>query len=321
VDFQVKRVLICGATGFVGRNLAERFARDPNYRVTAVFNRRPPFELAGITWVQADLTRQEDVVRALTGQDVILQAAATTSGVRTTVSTPTRVIVDNAVMNSLIFAAAHEMGAQQLVFPSCTIMLSSSPLPQRELDYDPDIPPLPVYEGPAYTKLYFEHLASFYARVGPTKFTVFRHSNVYGPYDKYDLQTSHVFGATITKVLTAADGHIDVWGTGEESRDLLHIDDLAEAFVAAVERQTGKFGLYNIGLGQQITIRDLVRKVADLAGCDLQIRYDETKPTVKTSVSLDCTKARIELGWQPKIGIEEGIRRTLAWWRDVRPVG
>jgi nucleoside-diphosphate-sugar epimerase len=321
MDLQVKRVAICGATGFIGRNLAERFARDPNYQVTAVFNRKPPFDLAGVKWIQANLTRQEDVLRVLTGQDVILQAAAMTSGIHTTFSKPSQVIVDNAVMNSYIFAAAHELNAQQVVFPSCTIMLGSSAAPQRESDYDPSIPPLPVYEGPAYTKLYLEHLAQFYARVGRTKFTVFRHSNVYGPHDKFDLKTSHVFGATITKVLSAADSRIEVWGTGEEGRDLLHIDDLVEAFVAAVERQTEKFSLYNIGSGDQIAISDLVRKVIDLAGRDLRICYDETKPTIKTSVSLDCTKAKAELGWQPKIGIDEGIRRTLAWWREARPVG
>jgi GDP-L-fucose synthase len=144
---------------------------------------------------------------------------------------------------------------------------------------------------------------------------------VYGPHDKYDLQTSHVFGATITKVLTAKESHVSVWGTGEECRDLLHIDDLVDAFVAAVERQSAKFSLYNIGLGHQIAVRELVRTVIDLAGRDLRIRYDATKPTIKTSVSLDCTKAKVELGWQPKISLEEGIRRTLAWWRETVPVG
>src|SRR5262249_37602409 len=152
--------------------------------------------------------------------------AATTSGVRTTVARPSEQIVDNAVMNSYLFAAAHEQGIEHVVFPSCTIMLASLDGLQRETDYDPRTPPHPVYEGAAHTKLYLEHRCAFYARQGRTRFTALRHSNVYGPHDKFDLQTSHVCGATITKVLTAVDGRILVWGTGEERRDLLYVDDL-----------------------------------------------------------------------------------------------
>jgi len=317
----LRRVLICGATGFIGRNLTERFAADPRYAVTAIHHRRPPFDCANVSWVRADLANEEDVDRVLRGQDVVLQAAATTSGVRTTVSRPSEQIVKNAVMNSYIFAAALDHQVQHVLFPSCTIMLASSDRAQREEDYDPRVPPHAIYEGAAHTKLYIENLCSFYAKRGRVKFTVFRHSNVYGPYDKYDLQRSHVFGATITKVLGATDGRVQVWGTGEEKRDLLHVDDLVDAFVAAVERQQAPFGLYNIGLGRAVSVRELVAMVVRASGRNLDIVYDESKPTVKTNVSLDCSRAEAELGWRAKVGLEDGISRTIAWWQDNRPVG
>jgi nucleoside-diphosphate-sugar epimerase len=316
----MRRLLICGATGFIGRNLAESLAGDPKYAVTAVYHRRPPFKKKGLTWIQADLTRKEDVARAVEGQDVILQAAATTSGVRTTVANPSVQIVDNAVMNSYLFASAHEQGVEHMVFPSCTIMLASAAERQRENDYDPRVPPHPIYEGAAYTKLYFEHLCAFYARQGRTKFTVLRHSNVYGPNDKFDLQTSHVCGATITKVLTAVDGRILVWGTGEERRDLLYVDDLVSAFVAAVEHQKDAFGLFNIGLGRSVSVRELVEEVVKCAGSDLKIVYEANRPTVKTSVTLDCAKAEAELGWKPVVSLESGLRRTIDWWRENQPI-
>jgi GDP-L-fucose synthase len=317
----VRRLLICGATGFIGRNLVERFGADPRYSVTAVHHQRPPFESANVTWIQADLTRKEDAARALGGQDVVLQAAATTSGVRTTISRPSAQIVDNAVMNSILLAAAIDQEIQHVLFPSCTIMLASSDAAQREQDYDPRVPPHAIYEGAAHTKLYIERMCEFYARLGRTKFTVFRHSNVYGPYDKYDLQRSHVFGATITKVLGATDGRVMVWGTGEEKRDLLHVDDLVSAFGAAIDRQTEAFCLYNIGYGQAVSVRDLVSMVVRASGRGLEVVYDETKPTVKTSVTLDCAKAASELGWRPRVTLEEGISRTIAWWKDMRPAG
>lgn len=317
----MRRVLICGATGFIGRNLTERFAADSRYAVTAVHHQRPPFDCANLTWVQADLTRGEDVSRVLDGQDIVLQAAATTSGVRTTVTRPSDQIVANAVMNSYIFAAALEKQIQHVVFPSCTVMLESSERAQTEEDYDPRVPPLAIYEGAAHTKLYIERMGAFYAKRGSVKFTMLRHSNVYGPYDKYDLQRSHVFGATITKVLSATDGRVNVWGTGEEKRDLLHVDDLVDAFAASIERQQGPYGLYNIGLGQAVSVRDLVGKVIEASGRNLEAVYDESKPTVKTTVSLDCRKAASELGWRPKIGLGAGIDRTIAWWRENRPAG
>lgn len=313
--------MVCGATGFIGRNLTERLATDPRFSITALYHQRPPFACKGVAWLQADLTRLEDVKRALQDQDIVLQAAATTSGVRTTVSKPSRQVVDNAVMNSYIFAGAFEQSIGHVLFPSCTIMLASDDSPQREEDYDPRVPPHPLYEGAARTKLYLEHLAAFYARLGQTKFTIFRHSNVYGPFDKFDLLTSHVFGATITKVLSATDHCIVVWGSGEERRDLLHVDDLVNAFLAAIDRQVDKFGLYNIGSGQSISVRDLVEKVIQASGKALEIVHDETKPTVKTSVVLDCGKAAAELDWRPKIDLVDGTRRTIEWWRQNRPVG
>ncbi len=316
----MRRLLVCGATGFIGRNLTEYFANDPRYQVTAVYHQRPPFSCTGVAWIQADLTQTEDVLKVVRGQDIVLQAAATTSGVRTTITNPSQQIVDNAVMNSYLFAAAREQRISHFIFPSCTIMLASSELPQCEEDYDPRTRPHPVYEGAAYTKLYLEHLGAYYARLGPTKFTMLRHSNVYGPHDKFDLQRSHVFGATITKVLGSNDGRVVVWGTGEEKRDMLHVDDLVAAFALALDRQENAFSLYNIGYGRSVSVRELVLSIVQASGRPLAIVHDESKPTVKVNITLDCRKAEVELGWRTRVALEDGIRRTISWWRENQPI-
>ena len=103
-----RNILVCGATGFIGRNTAEALARRADLAVTGVYNRRPPFQCPGLSWVKADLTRADDVARIVSGADVIVQAAATTSGIRDTTLRPHIHIADNAVMNSLIFRAAHD---------------------------------------------------------------------------------------------------------------------------------------------------------------------------------------------------------------------
>ncbi|MBM3599932.1 MAG: NAD-dependent epimerase/dehydratase family protein [Alphaproteobacteria bacterium] len=313
------RVLVCGATGFIGRNIAEAYAKRPDHEVHAIWHERPPFDHPGLIWRQADLTQRDDVARVTSGMDVMIQAAAVTSGIRTTMTAPTLQIVDNAVMNSLLFAAAHENGMKHVVFFSCTVMLHSSDRPQTEEEFDPREPMHPAYRGAGWTKLYFENMCSYFSGLGRTRFTALRHSNIYGPYDKYDLLRSHVFGATITKVMSATDGRVMVWGSGEEKRDLLHADDLVDAVLRAVDRQEAPFGLYNIGLGDAISVRALVERIIRISGRSVAIEHDLTKPTVKTSVTLDCSRARRELGWQPRIGLDEGIRRTIAYWQAHPP--
>ena len=311
-----RSVLVCGATGFIGRNTAEALVRRGDLAVTGVYNRRPPFECPGLSWVKADLTRADDVARIVPGADVIVQAAATSSGIRDTTLRPHIHIADNAVMNSLIFRAAHDLKVGHVVFFSCSVMLQSSEHALTESDFDANAEIAPRYFGIGWTKLYIEKMCEFYARLGNTKYTAVRHSNIYGPHDKFDLERSHVFGATVTKAMTATDGRVVVWGSGEEARDLLYVDDLVNFVATAFDRQKSPFALYNCGTGSAVKVKDLVRMIVAASGRDLHIEHDLTKPTITNALALDCRKAERELGWRPEIGLDEGIRRTVAWWRD-----
>jgi len=310
-----RRVLICGATGFIGRNMAERFAGRADCDVLGICHDRPPYQLAGLRWMQADLTDASAVDRIVRGVDVIVQAAATTSGVRDTVARPHVHVTDNAVMNSLLFRAAHEHRVGHVVWFSCTVMYPSSDRAVSEMDFDASAELHPRYFGAGWTKIYLEKMCEFYARQGATRYTAIRHSNVYGPHDKFDLERSHVFGATVTKVMTATDGRVVVWGTGEEGRDLLYVDDLVACVERAVERQSAPFGLYNCGYGEAIRVKDLVARIVAASGRDLRIEHDLSQPSIGTSLFLDCRKAERDLGWRRQTGLDEGIARTLDWWR------
>jgi nucleoside-diphosphate-sugar epimerase len=310
-----KRILVCGATGFIGRNIAESFAARADYEVIGVYNKRPAFQHPGVSWRQADLTRAEDIERVVEGIDVIVQAAATTSGSKDIVARPYIHVTDNAVMNSLLLRAAFDRKIGQFLFFSCTVMLQSADKPQTEDDFDANAELHPRYFGVGWTKLYVEKMCAFYARISPIRFTVIRHSNIYGPHDKFDLERSHVFGATVTKVLTAKDGKVIVWGTGEEARDLLYVDDLVDFCARAIDRQQDKFLLLNAGAGSAVPVKDLVQKIIAASGQALAIEHDLSQPSIKTSLCLDCSAAKAALGWQPRTSLEEGIRHTIAWWR------
>ena len=311
-----KKILICGATGFIGRNMVEHFLMQANMEVIGVYNKRPKYNLPNLQWVKADLNNSDDVSRILDGIDIVIQAAATTSGSKDIVARPYIHVTDNAVMNSLLFRAAFEKNVKHVVFFSCTVMLQSSELPQSEEDYDANIELHPRYFGVGHTKLYMEKMCDFYSRIGDTKYTVIRHTNIYGPHDKFDLERSHVFGATITKVLSAQDGKLSVWGAGEEERDLLFVDDLNNFVDNALKNQKKSYALYNCGYGSAISIKSLVNKIIKAAGKKLTVEHDLSQPSIKTSLSLDCSKAQQELGWKPKTSIDDGISKTIAWWRD-----
>jgi nucleoside-diphosphate-sugar epimerase len=319
----VKRILVAGATGFIGRNIAEAFALREDCRVIGLWHRRPPFDHPAIIWRQADLRDPAAVEAALRDVDIVVQAAATTSGSGDIVRTPSIHVTDNAVMNSYLFRAAHEAGIGHLVFFSCSVMYASGDRPQSEDDYDPGRPLEPRYVGAASTKLYLEQMCRFYAGLGRTRFTVIRHSNVYGPHDKYDLQRSHVFGATVTKVLEGSEDRLVVWGEGLEGRDLMHVDDLVTFVHAALDRQAGPFGLYNAGTGEAVPVRDLVTRIARAAGRPLELVFDTSQPNIPFTVALDCHAAERDLGWRPAITLDAGIVRTVAWRRAqlLQPAG
>ncbi len=310
-----KKILICGATGFVGRNMAEYYAQHGDYEVHAVRFNRPEYHLPDAIWHKADLRDPQAVERLVQGMDIIIQAAATTSGAKDIVSRPFIHVTDNAVMNSYLFRSAFEAKVKHVVFFSCTVMYQSSEKALKETDFDANVPLHPRYFGVGNTKIYIEKMCDFFSKISDTKFTAIRHSNIYGAHDKFDLERSHVFGATVTKVMTATD-KISVWGTGEEERDLLHADDLVAFVDAAINKQSEKYRMYNCGLGKKVSIKDLVHKIVAASGKKLAIEHDLTQPTIKTSLFLDCSLAKQELGWEPKISLDDGIKSTVEWWAD-----
>lgn len=312
-----KKVLILGATGFVGRNMVHHFSKNTDYEVHGVYNLRPKFNHKDVIWHCADLTSSEAVnsLLAKVKPNQIIQAAATTSGAKDIVSRPYIHVTDNAVMNSYLFRFAVEHAVQHVLFFSCTVMYNSSPIPIKETDYDANAIVHPRYFGVANTKLYLEKMCEFYSSIGNTKFTAVRHSNVFGPYDKFDFERSHFFGANLSKVMSSSN-EITIWGTGEEERDLIHIHDLNRFVELAFANQKADYRLYHCGRGQSYSVLDVVKMIISASGKQLKINHDLSMPSIKTSLSLDCSLAKEELGWEVEIPLREGIERTVSWWSE-----
>jgi GDP-L-fucose synthase len=318
------KILICGATGFIGRNLVESLSKNPGNIITAVFNKKSPFYIDNVNFIQADLTISEDVNKIVKSQDIVIQAAANTTGVKDVVERPYVHVTDNAVMNSLILKSCYDNHIKKFIFFSCTVMYQtkSQPFlstPVSELDFDPANEIYPGYFGVGWTKVYIEKMCEFYSRLGRTQHYAIRHSNIYGPYDKFGLENSHVLGATVNKVLNPNSDIISIWGDGSEERDLLYISDLVD-FVKIIINSNDKesYRLINVGSGIAISVKNLVKKIIKVSKMNnKKIIYDNSKPTVKTSVCLDCTKASSLYGWNPKVSLEEGIEHTISWYKTT----
>jgi GDP-L-fucose synthase len=172
------------------------------------------------------------------------------------------------------------------------------------------------YFGAAWMKLFVEKKCEFYAKFRKNKYTIIRHSNIYGPHDKFDLEKSHVFGATITKVLKKKKNFIEVWGDGSEKRNFLYIDDLTSFILLSIKNQKDYFKLYNLGSDKSISIKHLVKSIIKCSGNDIKIKFLKSGPTLKTNILIDSSKAKKELGWKQKFGLEKGIKLTMKWYKE-----
>tara|TARA_R110002020_G_scaffold20838_4_gene70688 strand:+ start:6687 stop:7730 length:1044 start_codon:yes stop_codon:yes gene_type:complete len=342
----MKSLLICGANGFIGRNCLEFFAkhRSEQYNITATYFKEPPSlseaeaELAGldidhtfpnVEYVKVDLREEEQVKNLLKGKDIIIQAAATTTGSKDVVERPFLHVTDNAVMNSWIFREAFLNKASHVIFPSCTVMYQPKEQPQKETDWSASDEIYHSYFGVGNTKVYLENMCDFYSRLtwhrsdarmcdgngnqGGTKFTAIRHSNVYGPHDKYDLDKCHMVPALVNKV-SQASSTLEIWGDGSARRDILYIDDLVEMIEACILNQKTSYELFNCGGGKAFSVKEIANAIMKVSGKNLTLQLDESKPNIPTVVILDSKKAEKELGWKPRTNIEEGLQKTCTWY-------
>jgi len=308
----MKKILVCGATGFIGKNVTLGLSKNRKFEIHAVRFNRPAYKTSkNVKWHKADLRNSNEVDKVVKDMDIIIQCAATTSGSKDIVSKPYIHVTDNAIINSFIFRSAYTHQIKHFIFPSCTVMYPSSKKATKENDFTGKI--IDKYKGAGETKVYLEKIANFYSMLSKTKFTIIRHSNIYGPHDKYDLDKSHVFGATITKVMKAKDD-LEVWGDGSEIRDFLHVDDLVDFIKTAISKQKTQYEIYNCGSGKAITIKQLCNLIVKISKKPLKINFNKDKPTIAFDMFLNCTKAKKELGWEPKIQIESGIKKTITWW-------
>lgn len=313
------RVLVAGGTSFLGVNLIQRLlAMDCKVKAT-IHTREPLLTDPRIEYVQTDLRVMDDCMKAAKDVDYVFMCAANTAGAAVMTTTPLVQVTPNVVMNTQMLEASYASGVKKFLFISSSAAYpptGSRPTKEDEMFVGE---PHDSYFAVGWMKRYAEILCNTYANKikKPMPVVVVRPSNVFGPYDKFDFKTSHMMAALIRRVADRQ-APMEIWGTGGDIRDLIYVDDFVDGTILAFEK-SDNFLAVNIGFGKGYSVRELLETLVRLEGFrDADIRYDASKPQTIPVRLVDTTLAKEKLGFTPKISIEEGLSRTLNWYKENR---
>lgn len=301
-----KRVWVAGHRGMVGSALMRRLALEDCERITIERN-------------TVDLRRQAEVEAwlAKTRPQAVIVAAAKVGGILANNSRPADFIYDNLAIETNIIHGAYQAGVEKLLFlgSSCIYpRLAPQPIAEDALLTGPLEP---TNEWYAIAKIAGIKLAQAYRRQYGCDFISAMPTNLYGMGDNFDLQTSHVLPALLAKIHTARTAHaatVEIWGSGQPRREFLYVDDLADGLVHLLKHYSGE-GHVNIGTGSDISIRELATLIAKIIGFDGSFAFDTSKPD-GTPRKLLNVSLLTQLGWHAKTGLEDGIRKTYAWYLE-----
>lgn len=248
--------------------------------------------------------------------DIVIVAAAKVGGIKANNDYPVEFLVENLWIQNNVIRAAHDKGVRKLLFlgSSCIYpRLAPQPIPESALLTGPLEDTNEAY---AIAKIAGIKLCQAFSREYGANFISAMPTNLYGPNDNFDLETSHVLAALLRKAHEAKvrnDRKLVAWGSGKPRREFLHVDDLASACLLLLEKYDSP-EIINVGCGEDISICDLAELICDVVGFDGELAWDASKPDGTPRKLLEISKIRA-LGWKAAIPLRDGIARTYDWFR------
>ncbi|MGA2512692.1 MAG: GDP-L-fucose synthase [Candidatus Limnocylindrales bacterium] len=301
-----RRVMVTGGAGFLGsavvRRLREAGATEIHVPRTGDY----------------DLRNLADVDRALADgrPDLVIHLAAVVGGIGANRASPGRFFYDNAIMGLQLMEQSRLAGVAKFVAIGTVCAYPKfTPVPFREEDLWNGYPEETNAPYGLAKKMLLVQAQAYRDQYGFNAIYLLP-VNIYGPGDNFDPATSHVIPALIKKCVDArerGDAFIEAWGTGSASREFLYVEDAARGIVLAAERYDGRDPI-NLGVGSEITIRDLTELIARLTGFGGEIRWDPSKPDGQPRRALDTSRAREAFGFTSSTSFEDGLRATIEWY-------
>lgn len=307
-----KKIMIAGHKGMVGSAIFRRFEQ------AGCIN------LIGCDRKEADLTNQAMVDKFFENNqpEIVIVAAARVGGILANNTYRAQFLYDNLMIEANIINSAYKAGVEKLIFlgSSCIYpKLSSQPMKEEylltgPLEYTNEPYAIAKIAGIKLCESYYKQYGSNFYSVMPT--------NLYGPFDNFDLKTSHVLPALIRKVHNAKTNRetgVEVWGTGNPKREFLYVEDLADSIyfltekINAADLYENGISHINIGTGKDLSIAGLASIIKEVIGFGGNVIYDDTKPDGTPQKLLDVSRLN-SLGWKYKTELREGIEKTYSWF-------
>jgi GDP-L-fucose synthase len=300
-------IFVAGHRGLVGSAILRRLTSDGFTRLLT--RSRSELDLRNRLAVDEFFAREKP--------KVVILAAARVGGIKANNDQPVEFLLANLEIQNNVIRAAHESGVRKLLFlgSSCIYpKFAPQPIPESALLGGPLEP---TNEGYAIAKIAGIKLCQSYAREYGSDFISAMPTNLYGPNDNFDLETSHVLAALMRKAHEAKRSgarEIIVWGSGQPRREFLHVDDLAEACLFLLQNYESP-EVINVGTGRDLTVRELAEMICEVVGFKGELAWDASKPDGTPRKLLDISRIK-SLGWEPKISLRQGIARTYEWFRS-----
>ena len=302
------KVMVTGANGFLGKAVCSKIRENDSYKAIPL-NGKAEWYLTKQKYVDYALQQFEP--------DVVVHLAATVGGIGANKENPGLFMYDNLCMGMNLIESCRKYSKLQKFIMVGTVCAypKFTPVPFKEEDIWNGYPEETNAPYGIAKKALMELLIA-YEKQYKFNSTNLIPVNMYGPHDNFDPSISHVIPALILKIATAmkhGEKRVELWGTGQASREFLFVDDCAEAITKSISIDTGPDPI-NIGTGQEIKICDLVREIAEQMGYEGEIVYDKSKPDGQPRRCLDTSKAKEKLDFEAKTDLQHGLVKTIEWF-------
>ncbi len=317
--FAGKNILVTGGSGFVGSHFVEKLVAAGAH-VTVPYRNRKKAEknlkavLSKIILVEGNLYDSEFCQTITKGKDVVCHLAADVGGIHYNIAHPGTIFKENLSAFMNILEAAKKNNVERfLTVSSACVYSKECTIPTPENEGFKDVPEQ-TNEGYGWAKRMEEFLSRAYAKEFSMKIAIVRPSNMYGPRDNFEPEKAHVIPNLLTKIMSGED-KLTVFGTGKPTRAFLYVEDFCEGAMAAIEYACDCDPI-NIGSDEEISIKAVVELLCKYTRKSPNIVYDTTKPDGHMRRASDISKAKAKLHFKPKVSIEEGIKKTIVWYKE-----
>jgi GDP-L-fucose synthase len=309
---------VAGGAGLVGSSLIKQLLDAGAYVVATEYqNRKIKTIHDNLSVLQMDLNDIQHVKSILkNGIDYMFLAAAKVGGAKSILNSPIELVSHNLPLHYNLLKTAFDTKIDKVAFISSSYIYPDTGRPNVESEGFIGNPQIPTNYGLGWVKRYLETVCKFFSLHGKTKFLVARPTSIIGPNDSFDLESCHAVPALIRKVVEKQNP-LNIWGDGSQIRCHTYVDDFVEGLMLLVEKRS-EFGAFNICTSEESSITDVVNLLLKIENFNPDVIYQKDKPTVCQYKASDPSLAFRELGWKAKTSLEEGLRKTVAWYKENR---